>query len=177
MAVLTPHSRTPSQWTASVTWPELQRLVTLASTSLLNLHPDPLDMFKPDLGCYEALIHIKPLQVHKYEQYVISFWIRRFPRATSQSSIRKKSATKRWLRVAPAAPKLFPLLITTLLLLTFNSLPPATVTSQIFTSTGAKELWLTFLWHNPPQIWWLDGGRQIEIGTWKGLHRLLLVLI
>ena len=73
MAVLTPHSRTPSQWTASVTWPELQRLVTLASTSLLNLHPDPLDMFKPDLGCYEALIHIKPLQVHKYEQYVISF--------------------------------------------------------------------------------------------------------
>ena len=63
MAVLTPHSITPSQWTSSVTWPELQRLVTLATTSLAKLHPDPLAIFKPNLECYEALIHIKPLQV------------------------------------------------------------------------------------------------------------------
>ena len=63
MAVLTPHSTTPSQWTASVTWPELQRLVTLATTSMANLDPHPFAIFKPNLECYEALINIKPLQV------------------------------------------------------------------------------------------------------------------
>ena len=63
MAVLTPHSITPSQWTASVTWPELQRLVTLATTSMTNLNPHPIAIFKPNLECYEALIHIRPLQV------------------------------------------------------------------------------------------------------------------
>merc|ERR1719186_662995 len=61
MAVLCPHSPSPSYWTKSVTWPELQRLVTLA-TSSLALPPSP-SMFSPSLSCYEALIHLKPLQV------------------------------------------------------------------------------------------------------------------
>jgi len=61
MAVLCPHSPSPSYWTKSVTWPELQRLVTLATTSLSST-PSPL-IFKPSLFCYEALIHLKPLQV------------------------------------------------------------------------------------------------------------------
>jgi len=61
MAVLCPHSPSPSYWTKSVTWPELQRLVTLATTSS-SLPPSP-SMFSPSLSCYEALIHLKPLQV------------------------------------------------------------------------------------------------------------------
>merc|ERR1719318_1939217 len=61
MAVLCPHSPSPSYWTRSVTWPELQRLVNLATTSLSS--PPSLSMFKPSLTCYEALIHLKPLQV------------------------------------------------------------------------------------------------------------------
>ena len=31
--------------------------------ALAKLHLDPLAIFKPNLECYEALIHIKPLQV------------------------------------------------------------------------------------------------------------------
>jgi len=61
MAVLCPHSPSPSYWTKSVTWPELQRLVNLATTSLSS--PPSSSMFKPSLTCYEALIHLKPLQV------------------------------------------------------------------------------------------------------------------
>merc|ERR1719153_1626033 len=61
MAVLCPHSPTPSYWTKTVTWPELQRLVTLA-TRCLSLPPS-IAMFTPSLSCYEALIHLKPLQV------------------------------------------------------------------------------------------------------------------
>jgi len=61
MAILCPHSPSPSYWTKSVTWPELQRLVSLATISL-SITPSP-EIFTPSLTCYEALIHLKPLQV------------------------------------------------------------------------------------------------------------------
>jgi len=61
MAVLCPHSPSPSYWTKTITWPELQRLVTLATTSLSGTPCHT--MFTPSLSCYEALIHLKPLQV------------------------------------------------------------------------------------------------------------------
>ena len=66
LAVLCPHSPAPSHWTREVTWPELQRLVSLASAALACLDTaaaSPLEMFTPSLDCYEALIHLKPLQV------------------------------------------------------------------------------------------------------------------
>jgi len=65
MAILCPYSPTPSHWTRGVSWPELQRLVQLATTCLTC----PLqtfscgDLFKPKFECYEALIHLKPLQI------------------------------------------------------------------------------------------------------------------
>ena len=62
MAVLVPHSPTPSHHTATVTWPELQRLVSLA-TACLDLLATPLAMFEPDMSCYVALIQLRPLQV------------------------------------------------------------------------------------------------------------------
>jgi len=61
MAILCPHSPSPSYWSRSVTWPELQRLVNLATSSLTS--PPSHKIFTPSLGCYEALIHLKPLQV------------------------------------------------------------------------------------------------------------------
>ena len=61
MAVLCPHSPNPSYWTKTVTWPELQRLVTLA-TRCLSLPPSTA-MYTPSFSCYEVLIHLKPLQV------------------------------------------------------------------------------------------------------------------
>ena len=61
--MLVPHSPSPSYWTRQVTWPELQRMVSLATCSLAKLQPSPLAIFSPDLSCYEALIHLKPLQV------------------------------------------------------------------------------------------------------------------
>jgi len=63
MAVLCPYSPSPSHWTRGVTWPELQRLVHLASTCLTSQTIKCADLFKPNLECYEALIHLKPLQV------------------------------------------------------------------------------------------------------------------
>ena len=62
MAVLVPHSPAPSHHTATVTWPELQRLVSLA-TACLDLLATPLAMFEPDMSCYVALIQLRPLQV------------------------------------------------------------------------------------------------------------------
>jgi len=61
MAILCPHSPSPSYWSRSVTWPELQRLVNLATLSIAS-NPSP-EIFTPSLVCYEALIHLKPLQV------------------------------------------------------------------------------------------------------------------
>merc|ERR1712059_218386 len=49
-------------WTRDVSWPELQRLVSLASHSLANIS-SPRAMFTPSMTCYEALIHLKPLMV------------------------------------------------------------------------------------------------------------------
>ena len=63
MAVLCPHSPRPSHWTRSVTWPQLQRLVSLASQSLNNKNFEVKTVFSVNLASYEALIHLKPLQV------------------------------------------------------------------------------------------------------------------
>ena len=63
MAVLCPHSPRPSHWTRSVTWPQLQRLVSLASQCINNKNLDVKTVFTPSLASYEALIHLKPLQV------------------------------------------------------------------------------------------------------------------
>ena len=63
MAVLCPHSPRPSHWTRSVTWPQLQRLVSLASQCLNNNNFDVKTVFSTNLTSYEALIHLKPLQV------------------------------------------------------------------------------------------------------------------
>ena len=63
MAVLCPHSPRPSHWTRSVTWPQLQRLVSLASQCLNNNNFDVKTVFSTSLTSYEALIHLKPLQV------------------------------------------------------------------------------------------------------------------
>ena len=62
MAVLCPHSPRPSHWTRAVTWPQLQRLVSLASQSL-NDNFEVKTVFSTNLASYEALIHLKPLQV------------------------------------------------------------------------------------------------------------------
>jgi len=65
MAVLCPHSPSASHWTREVTWPQLQRMVSLANTCLST--PDisraPLKLFTPNLDSYEALIHLKHLQI------------------------------------------------------------------------------------------------------------------
>jgi len=61
MAVICPYSPTPSHWTKSVTWPDLQRMVSLANIALSS--SPSLEMFSPSLSSYEALIHLKPLQV------------------------------------------------------------------------------------------------------------------
>ena len=63
MAVLCPHSPRPSHWTKDVTWPQLQRLVSLASQSVNNNNFHVQTIFSPNLASYEALIHLKPLQV------------------------------------------------------------------------------------------------------------------
>ena len=67
LAVLCPHSPSPCHWTQGVTWPELQRMVSLASKCLNTLglrDTRCLDtFFSPNLECYDALIHLKPLQV------------------------------------------------------------------------------------------------------------------
>jgi len=66
MAVLCPHSPSPSYWTRGVTWPQLQRLVSLAALSLNTLNTNKFtvkDLFSPSLSSYEALIHLRPLQV------------------------------------------------------------------------------------------------------------------
>jgi len=61
-AVLTPHSPAPSYWTKEVTWPQIQRLVSLANEAILNVK-SPEAVFTPSLKGYEILIHLKPLMV------------------------------------------------------------------------------------------------------------------
>ena len=63
MAVLCPHSPSPSHWTKPVTWPHLQRLVSVASNSLKANIENITEFFSASLAGYEALIHLKPLQV------------------------------------------------------------------------------------------------------------------
>ena len=63
MAVLCPHSPRPSYWTRTVTWPHLQRMVSLASQCCSSKKLDIKTVFSPSLASYEALIHLKPLQV------------------------------------------------------------------------------------------------------------------
>ena len=63
MAVLSPHSPSPSHWTRQVTWPQLQRLVSLAANSLNANIENVREFFSTSLVGYEALIHLKPLQV------------------------------------------------------------------------------------------------------------------
>ena len=60
LAVLCPHSPSPSHWTRVVTWPELQRMVSLATQALSS---PSLACFAPSYASYEALIHLRPLQV------------------------------------------------------------------------------------------------------------------
>ena len=65
MAVLCPHSPSASHWTREVTWPQLQRLVSLALTALAtpDISREPHKLFTPNLDSYEALIHLKHLQI------------------------------------------------------------------------------------------------------------------
>ena len=64
MAVLCPHSPKASHWTREVTWPQLQRLVSLANTCLSSeIAQSPHKLFTPNMDCYEVLIHLKHLQI------------------------------------------------------------------------------------------------------------------
>lgn len=69
LAVITPHEPEPSYWSLpGPTWPELQRLVLLASGSLQLVQKKEASgsiqsLFTPCLDSYECIIHLKPLQV------------------------------------------------------------------------------------------------------------------
>jgi len=68
MVLSTPHDTSPSCWTKQApSWPQLQRLIGLASQALETLCSGPSmkvsTAFTPSLSAYDCIIYLKPLQV------------------------------------------------------------------------------------------------------------------